>query len=252
MGFELDEYIFEKATKYFKHRKYNNAEVLNRQVNLVDIKQRLTFCARALSGRAIEIFPAEREGGYKNKNFFLTISCALFATKEENLQYYFYRVVYLCVQQSLDLNWTESGQTELLSSEKAIATAPQVLTKLFADYPSLHLFYENAVPQIPLHPKTKTPDVSWLYGKWMLNTIETEVADSLHNFNDQIKKANNVVAKTTLQAKAVEEINSLGYGFDYEYVSYSNNTIVIPDMTLDDKDKFICFLNEREISWSNN
>lgn len=209
MGFELDEYIFEKATKYFRNRKYNNAEVLSRQVNLVDIKQRLTLFARALSGRAIEIFPAEREGGYKNKNFFLPISCALFATKEENLQYYFYRVVYLCVQQSLDLNWTESGQSELLSSEKAIETAPQVLEKLFADYPSLHLFYENAVPQIPLHPKTKMRDVSWLYGKWMLNTVETEVSDSLHNFDDQIKKANNVVAKTTLQAKAVEEINSL-------------------------------------------
>jgi len=50
----------------------------------------------------------------------------------------------------------------------------------------------------------------------------------------------------------MDEINSLGYGFDYDYASYSHNTIIIPDMTPDDKDKFICFLNEREISWSNN
>ena len=50
----------------------------------------------------------------------------------------------------------------------------------------------------------------------------------------------------------MNEINSLGYGFDYDYSPYSNNTIIISDMTLDDKDKFICFLNEREISWSNN
>ena len=49
----------------------------------------------------------------------------------------------------------------------------------------------------------------------------------------------------------INEINALGYGFDHEYASYSNNTIIIPDMTPDDKDKFICFLNEREISWSN-
>jgi hypothetical protein len=49
----------------------------------------------------------------------------------------------------------------------------------------------------------------------------------------------------------INEINALGYGFDCEYASYSNNTIIIPDMTPDDKDKFICFLNEREISWSN-
>ncbi len=49
----------------------------------------------------------------------------------------------------------------------------------------------------------------------------------------------------------INEINALGYGFDYEYVSYSNNTIVIPNMTPDDKDKFICFLNEHEIFWGN-
>lgn len=47
----------------------------------------------------------------------------------------------------------------------------------------------------------------------------------------------------------IKEVNALGY--DFEYSPYSNNTIIIPDMTPDDKDKFICFLNERDISWSN-
>lgn len=49
----------------------------------------------------------------------------------------------------------------------------------------------------------------------------------------------------------MDEINSLGYGFDYDYAPYSDNTIIIPDMTPDDKEKFICFLDEHEISWSN-
>lgn len=47
----------------------------------------------------------------------------------------------------------------------------------------------------------------------------------------------------------IKEVNALGY--DFEYLPFSNNTIIIPDMTPDDKDKFICFLNEHDISWSN-
>ena len=60
-----------------------------------------------------------------------------------------------------------------------------------------------------------------------------------------------IVLMVAIVPIVINEINALGYGFDYEYASYSNNTIIIPDMTSDDKDKFICFLNEREISWSN-
>ena len=46
-----------------------------------------------------------------------------------------------------------------------------------------------------------------------------------------------------------KEVNALGY--DFEYPPYSNNTIIISDISLVDKDKFICFLNEHDISWNN-
>ena len=46
-----------------------------------------------------------------------------------------------------------------------------------------------------------------------------------------------------------KEVNALGY--DFEYSPYSNNTIIISDISLVDKDKFICFLNEHDISWNN-
>ena len=46
-----------------------------------------------------------------------------------------------------------------------------------------------------------------------------------------------------------KEVNALGY--DLEYTPYSNNTIIISDISLVDKDKFICFLNEHDISWNN-
>ena len=45
--------------------------ILNRIIYLNDIKSKLVIIARAVTGRAIEIFPAEREGGCKNDNFFL-------------------------------------------------------------------------------------------------------------------------------------------------------------------------------------
>ena len=47
----------------------------------------------------------------------------------------------------------------------------------------------------------------------------------------------------------IKEINSLGY--DYDYAPYSHNVIIIDDIAPNDKEKFICFLDEREISWGN-
>ncbi|PUE63318.1 hypothetical protein [Arcobacter caeni] len=49
----------------------------------------------------------------------------------------------------------------------------------------------------------------------------------------------------------MNEINALGYGFNYEYSVYSVNTIIIPDIGKYDKEKFIYFLKENQIIWSN-
>ena len=77
MGFEIDEYIVGKFFKHLKKSKKVRPEILARTVTLNAIKPRLTILARALTGNPIEIFPAEREGGYKNNNFFLPISFAV-------------------------------------------------------------------------------------------------------------------------------------------------------------------------------
>ncbi len=69
--FEPDEYIFTKFAFFFKKRKKKREAELGYAVNLIDIKPRLTIFARAITGESIEIYEAEREGGYKNNNFFL-------------------------------------------------------------------------------------------------------------------------------------------------------------------------------------
>ncbi|HMU97438.1 MAG TPA: VWA domain-containing protein [Chitinophagales bacterium] len=207
---EIDEIIYSKVLRFFKNRKENNAEVLNRKVLLSDLKPRLTLIARAICGTAIEIFPAEREGGFKNDNFFLPISVALFQSKEENIQFYIFRTIYLCVQKQLEFNWTETIYSEELSSVKAIETAPDVLKKMFEDYPSLQDNFEVLFNQLPIDKKTQKPDVYWLYGKWMKNTQEENNADKLQNFDNQANQLiNKIEAKTTLHTKAVEEIESL-------------------------------------------
>mgnify|MGYP000509748990 CR=1 FL=1 len=69
--FEPDEYIFTKLAYYFKRKKKEKEQAISCAVNLIDIKPRLLILARAITGESIEIYEAEREGGYKNTNFFL-------------------------------------------------------------------------------------------------------------------------------------------------------------------------------------
>lgn len=212
MGFELDEFLYKKVLKYFKNKRNNNAELLNKQVVLADIKPRLTLFARAICGEAIEIYPAEREGGYKNKNFFLPINCALFETYQENLKFYFFRILYLHQQRNLNFNWqaNSANTTHQQALEKAYETAPIVLENLFKNFPAMQVVYNEMYAQLPLLKNTNTPDLSWLYGKWMKNADVEDEKDSLQNFDDKVyKNQPNLTPETTLKTKAVEEIESL-------------------------------------------
>lgn len=210
MGFELDEILYKKALHFFKKRKNNNAELLSKQVTLKEIKSRVTLIARAVTGDAIELFPAEREGGFKNKNFFLPANCALFATKELNAQFYTFRTLYLCVQRQLNFNFQETEVEETTAIEKAQETSPKVLQKLFDDYPVLTQWYDYFLLNLPIDKKTNKAQTFWLYGKWMKNSTEDEVDSKLKNFDNaqhQLQAKQDV--STTLQAKAVEEIQSI-------------------------------------------
>ncbi len=210
MGFELDEILYGKVLKYLKRKRENDITVLSRKMELADVKSRMTLIARAICGTPIEVFPAEREGGYKDDNFFLPSSFHLFSSKDENLQFYIFRTLYLCVQKQLNLNWETDTYNEELSSQKAIEVAPQVLKKLFEDYPTLQEWFDVFYNQLPQDKKTQERDVSWLYGKFMRNTGIGNDTSKLQNFDDKVKQLQNKIeAETTLQAKAVEEIESL-------------------------------------------
>jgi nitric oxide reductase NorD protein len=200
---DIDELLFGTVSIYFKKINKNKILLDNNAIFLKDIKPRLTILARAITGNAIELFPAEREGGYKNNNFFLPIYFNEFATKEANLGFYFFRILFLSVQSELKINLTLD---EVLSEQNK----KDILTLLFQKYPNSKVIYQNLKSHFEAKTTPKnTADYSWIYGKLMQNDNEENTQTTIENFSDLVKKSNSEQITTTLQAKAVEEITTV-------------------------------------------
>ena len=209
MGFELDEWIYGKFVRYFKKSRLAAEERLENKVDLESIKPRLTFLARAITGKAITVFPAEREGGYKNESYFLPVSFSMLPSWEENLFFYFYRIIFLSIQQDLGACWDKEVDDLTLSRQMAEQIAPEVLEKMEASYPAVFHFYNKAKDIFSQQTKPEEPsDFTWLYGKWMCSIADTS-KNPLENFDDQTKKGKEAKTTTTLRTRAVEEVKNL-------------------------------------------
>lgn len=209
--FEPDEYIFSKFAKFLKRRKKNAQEAIEHTVKLVDIKPRLTIFARAITGKPIEIFEAEREGGYKNDNFFLPNRFSEFADTEQNLSFYLFRILYLSVQKNLELNYSLGDEYTLEEAQgKALKTSEAVLKEVFRQFPITKSIHEKLVSFFLNKSTEKKPvDYSFIYGKWMRNDPETSKKAVLKNISELAKEAIQNEINTVLKANAVEELNSL-------------------------------------------
>jgi len=209
--FEPDEYIFTKFAHFFKRRRKSKAASLEHVVHLNDLKSRLTIFARAITGKPIEIFAAEREGGYKNNNFFLPKTYGKFKTVESNTSFFLFRTLYLSIQSNLNLNWLDNEEHELLESQKkAEKSSNIVLKELFLQFPISKEYYEQIIElYIASTKEGKLVDTSFIYGKWMRNNPESLVPDTIKNFTDKVKKGSNEDVKTIIKANAIEEIISV-------------------------------------------
>ena len=209
--FEPDEYIFTKFAHDFKRRRKKREAAIANAVNLNDIKSRLTIFARAITGKPIEVFDAEREGGYKNNNFFLPATFSVFPSIEENTSFYLFRILYLSIQSNMNLNWTDNQEHELKESQqKANEVSNKVLKELFLQFPIAKGYYQKIIEQcIKSTTKGKPIDTSYVYGKWMRNHSEELASDRLKNFTDKVKNGLNEDAKTIIKANAIEEIISV-------------------------------------------
>ncbi|MBL4939446.1 MAG: VWA domain-containing protein [Lutibacter sp.] len=209
--FEPDEYLFTKLAYYFKRRKKKKQESIIHAVNLDDIKPRLTIFARAITGKSIEIYEAEREGGFKNNNFFLPTKFADFSTTDENISFYLFRVLYLSFQKNNDFNWNDAVEHSLEESQKkSEETSQKVLSDLFEQFPVTKDYYQKFIHFYNEKSKNKeSVDYTFIYGKWMRNNKEEDSDKKLQNFTDKVKKAEEDKRKTTIKSKAVEEIISV-------------------------------------------
>ena len=118
-------------------------------------------------------------------------------------------MLYLCVQQRLNYNWTsEEIEPELaLSQQKALETSDTVLAILFQEFSIGESFLAKAKDYfIQKSDAKKGPEFSWLFGKWMKNETVVDSENLLQNFSDKTKKPNEIQPLTTLKAKAVEEV----------------------------------------------
>lgn len=204
----LDEYLFGKFIRYFKTKKPDES-IQNRTVKLDVVQQRLTLLGRAISGQAISIYPAVKEGGFKGNSFFLPQQFNFFANYEQNLSFYFFRILYLCIQQKLQLNWYEKAS---LSDEDSIQLAKEnstkVLAVLFEEYPAVQTLFDALITT--QNPENKINlDTSWLYGKYMQDEISENNDNALDHKENLLKHLEVSSPKTILKAKAVEEIVNL-------------------------------------------
>jgi len=209
--FEPDEFLYTKIVKFLSRRKKSASERLEYRVNLEDIKPRLTLLACAITGKSIEIYPAEREGGYRNSNFFLPYYFDGFTDYDKNIAFYLFRVLYLSEQKNLKQNWSDSKlEHDTKDSQiKALEGAEEVLKMLFEQYPVCKQIHEDIHALIIEKTiKNKEPDFSILYGKWMRSDAEGS-DETLHNFDDKTKTSNPDKPETILKANAVEEIISV-------------------------------------------
>lgn len=211
---ELLEGIFSgyyKAKDRFLKKKKQALITAEHTVRLEDVKSKLSIIARALTGDAINIYPAEREGGYKNDNFFLPVFYAEMPSVEQNMAFYLFRALFLTVQYDLNLNWSDDAQKSLTESRQAaLEHAPKVLKVLFEKYPVTREIHKQLYDYYTQKATEKQPaDYSFLYGKWMKNHPEDADKNPLKNFNEKAKKAIEDEIETILKANPVEEIETM-------------------------------------------
>lgn len=211
----LDEKLFGLFANFLKKRKRNKIALAKKTAHLEMHSTRLGLIARAITGDAIDIYPAEQEGGYKNNNFFLPQSISLFPTKKDNEDFYLFRLLFLAFQKNENYNFHENeieikpNNEHLIEAQnKAKETAPQIIKKLENEFDwakGKHDYFFKLLPK----DEDGNLKTYWLYGKWMIDTTVVDDKKQLQNFTDQAKIAQEQKIETILKAKPVEEVISL-------------------------------------------
>lgn len=208
---ELDQLLFKGLYRFYKKLTVTlDPEAEARRVSLELLKPRLTLLARALTGAAIDVVTAEREGGWSGDVFYLPANSSFCRRQEDNLNYYCFRVLYLSVQRELLLNWKLDGTYSEAESKKAAEqNSDQVLDSLFQQYAGVKPLFDLLKDELEQHYKRKEIpcDYSWLFGKWM-KIGKTGLHAVTNNPEDRkIEKAAEIT--TELEANPSDEVETI-------------------------------------------
>ncbi len=208
---DLDEIIYTRFVKYFSAKRKAREQPAKHHVALVDIKPKLLIIASAFTGHAVEIFPADEEGGYKGNTFFLPATVGIFDDAKHNLLFYVFRIVYLALQKQLGHHYVQISNEDFnlhMARHLSQQNAPVVLAQMQKEYPIVFSLYQEL---LNLSENNRLPRIKrdeLFYGKWMLFE-ETHPTDSSDSKYRKYKTAESTNQKTSLKAKAIEEIKSL-------------------------------------------
>ncbi|MEE9431328.1 MAG: hypothetical protein V3V16_09830, partial [Melioribacteraceae bacterium] len=207
---EIDQLIFQKLFKFFKKQKTTNPNS-EFEVPLSSITSKLSILSRAITGRPINIFHSEREGGWQGNSFYLPKSISLYNSVELNLKFYIYRLFYLSVQQKLILNFPINHSATILEAQdEAKNNSQNILKELFNEYPLLEKDYVLLLDNFPIQVNKKTKegfqDFTWMYGRFMKNISLDSDKDDLQNINEQARKNPSVDPKTVIEAQKADDL----------------------------------------------
>lgn len=212
----LDQFLFQKIASRFRSAfsARRELEVEGKRVRLEDIQGPLTVLAKALTGEAIEIAPAEEEGGWRDTIFYLPADFSLGRDLEENRQYYLFRVVYLATQKAMELN---AGSHETLSvvvaRQKAEQNSSAVLGRLLVEYPQLVELWGRLRDSLQGHPH-------YLWGRWMSSKAKKDEKSSHPSPSAKHSVQTEVPAKPREEVEVIEpdlkaiEDYTLGHNFE--------------------------------------
>ncbi len=200
---ELDQLFFKKISSLYRSFRTPKVDAgfEARTVTLAEVKDRLCILAKALTGKSIEITAAEQEGGWRDDVFFLPASFAEAATREENENYYLFRVAYLALQKDLGYNAFQQTITLQQSRDNAQSSSRRVLKSLFEEYPALEKIYLNLKNSLQEKPH-------YLWGHWMNSKTLASVSENKKSNLESNNPAKTEIT-TELQAKPCEEVEIL-------------------------------------------
>ena len=214
---DWDQYIFKKINgivQEIRKPKLNPIEEENR-VSLLDIKSRLTYLAQLLTGSSISILPAETTGGWKGAQFFLPAFYGRAMSKENNLDFYIYRVFFMYGQFRLKHFFTNET-TEKEAFIQSFNKSKEVLKLISDEFPHFERLFDSVykLEKAYCESNSKVADDSnrWLYGKWFVFS-EQDIED-YQKLMQPIQKQTVAIDKekeeyTEIEGKHVEDTTVL-------------------------------------------